>query len=172
MAAPADVDRRRRVLVACVGNPLRGDDGFGLAVASQLQGALPADADLIETGAGLGLIHQLMNGYDGLIVVDAIERRASPGTVFILVPEVREITQATLEDWRAQLADPHLAEPSRILSVARAAGVLPTRVLVVGCQPEACEEFGERLSEPVADAVPIVTRRVRELVDELLVEIS
>ncbi|MDP8960508.1 MAG: hydrogenase maturation protease [Actinomycetota bacterium] len=172
MAAPAAADPPRRVLVACVGNPLRGDDGFGLAVASQLQGRLPADADLIETGIGaLGIVHQLMNGYGALIVVDAIERRASPGAVFVLVPEVPEVTEPTLEDWQAQLADLHLAEPSRILRLARAAGVLPAHVLVVGCQPGTCDDLEERLSAPVAAAVPIVTRQVRELVAELLVEL-
>ncbi len=173
MAAPAAADPLRRVLVACVGNPLRGDDGFGLAVAARLQGRLPAAADLIETGiGGLGIVHQLMNGYGGLIVVDAIERRASPGTVFVLDPEVPEDTEPTLEEWQAQFADLHLAEPSRILRLAQAAGVLPEHLLLVGCQPETCEEFEEGLSGPVAAAVPIAGCRVQELVDEFLVELA
>lgn len=157
------------MLVDCVGNPLRGDDGFGCEVAARLQGRLPAGADLIETGiGGLGIVHQLMDGYDGLIVVDAIERDASPGTVFVLDPEVPEDTEPTLEDWRAQFADFHLAEPSRILRLARAAGMLPRNLVVVGCQPELCEEFDEGLSHPVAAAVPVATRRVLELVGEFV----
>lgn len=169
MAAPAAGDPRGIVLVACVGNPLRGDDGFGLAVWAQLEGCLPAGVDLIETGIGsLGIVHQLMDGYEALIVVDAIERGTSPGTVFVLDPQVPEVTEPTLEEWRAQYADLHLAEPSRILRLARAAGVLPEHVLVVGCQPETCEDFEEGLSRHVAAAVPIVTRRVHELVGELL----
>jgi hydrogenase maturation protease len=172
MVAPAAVDPLRRVLVACVGNVLRGDDGFGLAVAARLQGRLPANADLTETGiAGLGNVHKLMDGYAALIVVDAIERGAPPGTVLLLVPEVPEVAEPTLEDWRAQIADSHLAEPSRALRLARAAGVLPERVLLVGCQPEACEEFEEGLRPHVAAAVPVATRRVQELVDELLLEL-
>lgn len=160
------------MLVACVGNPLRGDDGFGLAVADQLNGCLPADAELIETGiGGLGIVHELMTGYGGLVVVDAVERRASPGTLFVLVPEVPEVAEPTLEDWQAQFADLHLSEPSRILRLARAAGVLPERVLVVGCQPERCDAFEEHLSTHVAEAVPVVTRRVRELVGRLLMEL-
>ena len=156
-----------------MGNLLRGDDGFGLAVAGCLEGRLPAGTDLIETGiAGLGIIHQLMNGYGGLIVVDAVERRAAPGTVMVLVPDVPEVTEPTLEEWQAQTADLHLAEPSRLLRLARAGGVLPERVLIVGCQPETCEEFEQRLSPHVAAAVPVATRRVQELVEELLVELS
>ncbi len=156
-----------------MGNPLRGDDGFGLAVAGCLQDRLPAGAELIETGiAGLGIVHQLMEGYAALIVVDAVERQAAPGTVMVLVPEVPEVTVPTLEEWQAQIADLHLAEPSRLLRLARAGGVLPQRVLIVGCQPETCEEFEEGLSPSVAAAVPVATGRVQKLVEGLLLELS
>lgn len=159
----------RRVLVACVGNTLRGDDGFGIAVAAELQEGLPAGVDVIETGiGGIGIVHQLMEGYDGLVIVDAVERAATPGHVFVLVPQVPHVDTPTFDEWRAQLADLHLAEPSRVLRIARAAGVLPPQVLVVGCQPGSCEDFEEGLSEAVAKAVPVAARRVRRLVDDLL----
>lgn len=166
-------DRQGRLLVACVGNLLRGDDGFGLAVAAELEHGLPAEVDLIETGiGGLGILHQLMHGYGALIIVDAVEQEAAPGTVFVLQPQVPEIAAPTMEEWQAQLADLHLAEPSRILRLARAADVLPEHVLVVGCQPERTEDFDECLSERVAAAVPTAARRVRELMRELLAELS
>ncbi len=159
----------RRVLVACVGNALRGDDGFGIAVAAELHDALPAGADLIETGIGsLAIVHQLMAGYDALVIVDAVERRSAPGTVFVLVPQIPEVRTPTFDEWRAQLSDLHLAEPSRILRIAHAASVLPTQVFVVGCQPETCEDFEEALSAHVSAAVPVASARVRELVSELL----
>ena len=157
------------MLVACVGNALRGDDGFGIAVAGELEHSLPTGADLIETGiGGIGIIHQLMDGYDGLIIVDAVERATTPGTVVVLVPQVPHVDTPTFDEWRAQLADLHLAEPSRVLRIARAAGVLPPQVLVVGCQPESCEDFEEGLSPAVADAVPVAVRRVRRLVADLV----
>jgi hydrogenase maturation protease len=158
-----------RVLVACVGNTLRGDDGFGVAVAAELDGSLPEVADVLETGiGGIGIVHALMDGYDALILVDAVERGAEPGTVFVLVPQVPDIATPTFDEWLAQLSDMHLAEPSRILRIARAAGVLPGHVLVVGCQPEACLDFAEVLSRPVAASVPVAAERVRELVTELI----
>lgn len=170
MAAPAAGDGPGRLLVACVGNTLRGDDGFGVAVAVELHRALPQTTDLIETGiGGLGIVHQLMmDHYGALIIVDAVERDAEPGTVFVLVPQVPDVQTPTLEQWRAQLSDLHLAEPSRVLRLARAAGVLPGHVLVVGCQPQTCEDFEEALSIPVAAAVPVAARRVRELAAEFL----
>ncbi|WP_219415996.1 hydrogenase maturation protease [Pseudonocardia nigra] len=158
------------MLVACVGNVLRGDDGFGVAVAAALLGTLPPAADLVETGiGGLGIVHQLMMGaYQGLVIVDAVERAAEPGTVFVLVPQVPDVASPTFEQWRAQLSDLHLVEPSRILRLARAAGVLPEHVLVVGCQPQTCEDFEETLSGKVAAAVPLAAQRVRELAAQLL----
>jgi hydrogenase maturation protease len=171
VAAPPAAERARRVLVAGVGNTLRGDDGFGVAVVAELQDRLPPGVDVIETGiGGLGIVHQLMDGYDALVIVDAVERAARAGTVFVLIPQVPHADTPTFDEWRAQLADLHLAEPSRVLRIARAAGVLPPQVLVVGCQPARCEDFEEGLSQEVAQAVPVAARRVRRLVGDLLTD--
>jgi hydrogenase maturation protease len=158
-----------RVLVACVGNALRGDDGFGIAVAAELDGTLPEGADLIETGiGGIGIVHQLMDGgYAAVIIVDAVERSAEPGTLVVLDPRVPAVGTPTFEEWLLQLSDMHLAEPSRILRIAQAAGVLPAQAVVVGCQPDACHDFDETLTARVAAAVPVAASRVRELVAEL-----
>ena len=155
-----------RVLVACVGNVLRGDDGFGQAVERRLaaDGSLPPGVDLIETGiGGLAIVQQLMCGYDALIVVDAVDRGAAPGTLFVLEPEVPEPDTLPLDQWRERFSNLHLAEPSRVFLLARALGVLPERVLLVGCQPLQCEDVGLTLSPPVAAAVEEAGRRVREL---------
>jgi hydrogenase maturation protease len=169
MPPPSAGDPLRQVLVACVGNQLRGDDGFGPAVAARLHARLPAGVDLVETGtSGLTIIHHLMDGYRALVIVDAVERHARPGTVFVLEPDLPEIAQPTLEDWHAQYADPHLAEPSRLLQLARAADVLPDHVVIVGCQPERRDHFDDRLTDSVARALPIAAARVHELLSELL----
>src|SRR3954449_4202022 len=71
----------KRILVACVGNPLRADDGFGYAVAQGVA-PLPHGAELVETGiGGVALLQELMSGFDGLIIVDALDRNEAPGTV-------------------------------------------------------------------------------------------
>jgi hydrogenase maturation protease len=155
-----------RTLVACVGNVLRGDDGFGVAVAERLAAAhdVPSDVDVIETGiGGMSIVQQLIDGYECLIVVDAVDRGAAPGTVFVLEPEVPEPSTLGIDAWRERFSNLHLAEPSRVMLLARAAGVLPARVLVVGCQPTSCDEYAERLSPQVEAAVDIACQRVIEL---------
>lgn len=148
-----------RVLVAAVGNVLRGDDGFGPAVAARLP-PLPEGAEVIETGiGGVALLQELLAGCDGLILIDAVDRGAPPGTVFLIEPEVGEAEH---------VPDLHLLNPERVLTMAKALGCLPPRVLIVGCQPADVDELDERLSPPVERAVEVAAKRVREAVDAWL----
>jgi hydrogenase maturation protease len=147
-----------RLLVACVGNVLRGDDGFGPAVADRM-GDLPAGVDVVETGiGGVALLQELMAGCDGLVLVDATDRGAEPGTLFVLEPHVEEAVH---------VPDVHLANPDRVLSLAQALGCLPSRVLLVGCQPGG-QELGEGLSPSVQRAVGVAVEEVRATVEEWL----
>jgi hydrogenase maturation protease len=160
-AADASAEPRlSRVLVACVGNLLRGDDGFGPAVATRL--TLPEGADLVETGiGGVALLQEIMAGCDGLIVVDAVDQGGEPGTVFLMQPDVGEAVH---------VPDVHLANPQRVLSMAKGMGVLPDRVLVVGCQPAEVDTLEARLSPAVERAVAVAAAKVEEKVLEWLDE--
>ncbi len=132
---------------------LRGDDGFGPAVAERLE-PLPEGAELIETGiGGIALLQELMAGCDGLILIDATDRGAPPGTVFLITPEVGEAVH---------VPDVHLANPDRVLTMAKALGALPERVLIVGCQPAEVDNLEQSLSPPVERAVGVAVAKVRE----------
>ena len=147
--------RPRRILVAGVGNLLRGDDGFGPAVA-ELLGHLPEGADVVETGiGGIALLQEIMAGCDGLILIDAVDRGAPPGTVFVLEPEVGE---------GVHQPDVHLANPDRVLSMAKTMGFLPDRVRIIGCQPEDVDELCQGLSPVVQRALPHAVRKIEETV--------
>ena len=149
-----------RVLVACVGNVLRGDDGFGHAVAERL--VLPLGAQVVETGiGGIALLQELLAGCDGLVLVDAVDRGAAPGTVFHITPEVGDAVH---------VADVHLANPERVLTMAKSMGALPGRVAIVGCQPAEVDELGEGLSPEVERAVGVAAQRVEQLVGAWLHE--
>ena len=148
--------RPGRVLVACVGNLLRTDDGFGVAVARALAGMeLPRGTVVIETGiGGLGIVHELMNGYDGLVVVDAVDVGRPPGTLVVIDPAVEDPAGMSGDAWQTTFSNFHLAEPGRVLLLARGLGVLPPRFALVGCQPADVESYGEELTPAVARVVP------------------
>ena len=151
--------RPGRILVAGVGNVLRGDDGFGPAV-TELLGHLPVGAHVVETGiGGIALLQELMAGCDGLVLIDAVDRGAAPGTVFVLEPDVGE---------GEHVPDIHLANPDRVLSMAKTMGFLPDRVRIIGCQPADVDELCQGLSPVVQRALPYAVRKVEETVDAWL----
>ncbi|MBA3422928.1 MAG: hydrogenase maturation protease [Thermoleophilaceae bacterium] len=153
----------RRIIVGCVGNVLRGDDGFGPAVAARL-GRLPVGVEVLETGiGGIALLQELLVGCDGLIVVDAVDRGAAPGTVFAIAPDVADYDQ---------VPDMHLATPERVLSMAKGLGCLPACVLMVGCQPFDAQSLGQGLSPEVEGALDVAVEQVREVVEDWLNEPS
>ena len=145
------------VLVAGVGNVLRGDDGFGVHVANRLatDPRLPPSTKVIETGiGGIHLVQELMLGYDGLLLLDAFDRGKEPGAVFLLEPELPEIENLELRDQRDFFADVHYAAPVRALTLAREIGALPALVRIIGCQPASTEAFGEAMDARVDKAIP------------------
>ncbi len=153
--------QRPRIIVGCVGNVLRGDDGFGPAVAGRL-GLLPAGVEVVESGiGGIALLQELLLGCDGLIVVDAVDRGAPAGTVFAIVPDVEDYDQ---------VPDMHLATPERVLSMAKGLGCLPACVLLVGCQPVDAEALRAGLSAEVEGALDVAAEQVREVIEDWLRE--
>jgi hydrogenase maturation protease len=160
LAAPEPVEASKRLLVAGVGNVLRGDDGFGPKV-TELLTDLPEGAEVIETGiGGVALLQELMSGCNGLILIDAVERGAPPGTVFLITPEILD---------GEHVPDVHLANPDRVLSMAKTMGVLPDRVMIVGCQPaDNMEELDQGLSPEVQRALAIAVKKIEETVNAWL----
>jgi hydrogenase maturation protease len=163
----------RRVLIAGIGNVLRMDDGFGMAVAEALQSRaeLPAGARVVEIGiGGIGLVHELMDGCDALILLDAVDRGAEPGSLYVLEPDVPVVAAMGSEDRRAVASDLHQLVPSRSLVAAAALDLLPPVVRIVGCQPGETDVLSTELTPAVRAAVPkaveIVVRLARALAEE------
>ena len=64
-----------RVLVAGIGNLFLGDDGFGPEVVRRLvvSGRLPEHVRAVDYGIrGMHLAYDLLDGYDALVIVDAL----------------------------------------------------------------------------------------------------
>ena len=159
-----------RILVAGVGNVLRGDDAFGVEVANRLiERESHPDVTVVETGiAGIQLVQDLQEGFDAIIVVDTVDRERPPGTVMTIdydVIDVHELDHNTKYDL---LADMHLATPERALMVARAIGVLPQIVRMVAVQPVDAETMHIGMSPEVEEAVDIAIEEVDRCVDTLL----
>lgn len=153
-----------RVLVAGVGNVLLHDDGFGVEVVRRLlREAVPANVNVVDFGIrALHLAYELLEGYDMLVIVDAMSRGDAPGTVFVFEPDPVALAVAPTPETAGTL-DPHGIYPGAVLRMALDLGASIGTVRVVGCEPADLEE-GIGLSPAVERAVDRALRVVRDLV--------
>jgi hydrogenase maturation protease len=156
-----------RVLVAGIGNALRGDDGFGVLAARRLREdpRCPPGAVVMETGiGGIHMVQELMRGYDALILFDAVDRGRAAGDVALLelvLPDTQGMSDTQRRDY---FCDMHYATPVRALTLAREIKALPPLVRIVACQPHDAERYGIGLHESVAAAVaPAVELALEQL---------
>lgn len=150
-----------KILIAGVGNILRGDDGFGNAVIARLNSlSLPAHVKTSEFGiAGIRLVQELMDGYDALIIVDAMQGGGAPGTLYVIEPQLPVITDAN-----EMIGDLHQAEPYIALTMAKALRLLPARVTIIGCEPAEYDELKIGLSPAVERAVARAVSKIEQII--------
>lgn len=153
-------------LVAGFGNVFFNDDGFGPAAVRYL---LDAPELLVDGVAvrdfgirGMHLALEMLEGYERVVLIDAIARDDPPGTLYVVEPEEAGPVQA----------DAHAMDVRAVLglyeSLCRNIGVeRRPQIRIVGCVPERTDE-GMELSEPVLAALP----RCAELVASLTREAS
>lgn len=159
------------ILIAGVGNPLKGDDGFGIAALAAFRRApLAQDVRCLDSGiGGMHLVQELMRGYDALILFDAVDRGDPPGRVVVLDPVLPELGELSANQRRDYFCETHYAIPLRALTLAREVGVLPAIVRVVGCQVADADTYGIGLHPAVEAAIPVAVAEAAALLEELRV---
>ncbi|HYZ67110.1 MAG TPA: hydrogenase maturation protease [Mycobacterium sp.] len=151
-----------RILVAGIGNIFLGDDGFGPEVMRHVP-RRREDTRVRVTDYGIGGMHlayDLLDGYDALVLVDALPDRGSPGSLHVFEADHESLTAATG-------LDAHAMDPAAVFASLNALGGTPPLTVVVGCEVADIDE-GMGLSAPVAAAVPAAVRAVADVVADLL----
>jgi len=146
------------ILVLGLGNTIMTDDGFGVEVVTALasryhfQGAVK----LLDGGTlGLDLLPHLEE-VESLLIVDALDMRSEPGSIFRLQGE--EVPRAF-----ASKLSVHQMGLQDLLAVAELQGHIPRDLVVWGVQP-ASIEMGTELTAPVAAAVePVIASVLQDL---------
>jgi hydrogenase maturation protease len=144
------------ILVLCLGNALRSDDAVALRVADLLEAAPPAGAVLRRTAvSGLYLLDE-MEGFDRVVVVDAVRTGRPAGTVLSFPLEALRAPEGP---------SPHSIGLPSVLARAKAAGApVPSTIHVVAVEVLDLETVGEGLTPEVARAVPAAAEAVRSAV--------
>lgn len=105
---------------------------------------------------GMHLAYDLLDGYDALVLVDAIPDRGTPGAVHVFEADHESLSAATG-------LDAHAMDPAAVFASLNALGGSPPYTVVIGCEV-ACIEEHIGLSHAVASAVPAAVREVMHVV--------
>ena len=113
---------------------------------------------------GMHLAYDLLDEWDGLVLVDAIPDRGLPGTVHIFEADDQLLSTATG-------LDAHSMDPAAVFASLRALGGTAPRTVVVGCEVADVSD-GIGLSEAVEAAVPEAARAVESVLALLQAEVG
>lgn len=143
-----------RTVVVGLGNPLMGDDGLGLAALAKLQAdwVPPPEVELVDGGTwGMNLLPTIEDA-DRLLLIDAIDVAAPPGTL-------QALERARIPRYLATKISPHQVDLHDVLALAELRGTFPAEAVALGIQP-ARVEFGNALSEVVRVRLDELVRAV------------
>ena len=146
------------ILLMGLGNLVMTDDALGSRTIFELEKRyrFPEQVVLLDGGTlGLDLLPRL-EGIDKLLVIDALQMGAEPGSVFRL--EGEEVPRAF-----ANKLSVHQMGLQDLLAVAELMGQLPEQLVVLGAQAESIE-MGMEMTPAVAAAMEqVIDGVVQEL---------
>lgn len=158
-ACVLDRSKRNKTLVLALGNPLRGDDGIGVAILEHIDAnaSLPSNVTLCDGGcAGLESV-LLLQGYNRAIIVDAAKIGGKPGAW-----RRWRFGQAMLRQCDMHtIPSLHFAGLAEALTLGDALGILPPEIVIYGVQPRKIG-WSPGLSEPVRHAIPAICANILE----------
>ena len=149
---------RRPPLVLGFGNILLGDDGAGIRVIERLRRELGSGGcDFIDAGTLSFTLLPYVEATDSLLVIDAAELAARPGTVALYEGDTMD--SFLMSSRRRTVHEVGLID---LLDMARLQDSLPARRALICIQPEHVD-WTEILSSPVAGGLTVAVEEARTL---------
>ncbi len=148
----------KNILVLGVGNLLLSDEGVGIHVVSQLRNmSLAPNVEVIDGGTRSFELIEHFRNRKKVIIVDAVNARAKPGTVFRFTPENAEL------QWYPAFSA-HQLSLYELLLFAQELVPCP-EIVVYGVVPKETKRFNTQLSKKVR-------RRIQRIISEIFKEIQ
>lgn len=143
-----------KYLIACLGNPLMGDDGIGTLIAKELASE---GLEVVICGSDLSPVLVRLDNLEVLIIVDAIDWGANPGSVIV----------ARLEDFEeVRLRMSHSLPVTEILKLMKKLFGKPSDVYIIGVQPGHIKP-GIEFTPQVRKAIHTVTAKVKDILAKI-----
>jgi hydrogenase maturation protease len=145
-------------LILGVGNPFRRDDGIGPAVIQRLQtGTHLEGIDLLDGGTdGLSLIDDIQ-GYEKVLVVDAVDMGGQPGDIRVFTPDEASLTI------QADALSTHGFGLAEVLALMQTLNMCPD-LRIIGIQAKDVT-FGEGMSPEVSSRIDDILELVKEAIE-------
>jgi len=153
-----------RVCIIGLGNILLQDDAIGLYVTETIRECyrFEPQIDLLDGGtAGLDLL-PVIEGYEKVLFVDAVDAGEPPGAIVIIEGDA-------IPSFLAAQVSVHHVRLSDLLFAARMAGPLPAEICLVGIQPESVD-IGVGMTDILKRSLDLLLTTVLERLEEWGVE--
>ncbi|MBU1425589.1 MAG: HyaD/HybD family hydrogenase maturation endopeptidase [Gammaproteobacteria bacterium] len=139
-----------KILVLGIGNTLLADEGVGIVAMQALESQFGAreDMEFVDGGTLSFTLAVPISECDALLVIDAAELGATPGTVRCF--EGEEMDRFLGENRKSSVHEVGLLD---LMSISLLTGHWPKQRALVGVQP-AVVDWGEALTPAVAAALP------------------
>lgn len=150
-----------KTLVLGIGNTLLSDEGVGIHMLGWMQTHHPeiTDIDYLDGGTLSFTLAPYIEDADNLIVVDAAELQAAPGTLQVFRGD--EMDRFAGKTKRSV----HEVSLGDLLAIAHLTGCVPANRALVAIQPQEVD-WGSSLSNPVKQALPGAGKHMLALLSE------
>jgi hydrogenase maturation protease len=148
-------------LILGIGNTLLSDEGVGIHMLDYMRRHYPelAGVEYLDGGTLSFTLAAWIEEADNLIVVDAAELDAIPGTVRVFPGE--EMDRFAGKTKRSV----HEVSLGDLLAIAHLTDALPAKRALVAIQPEEID-WGQCLSNRVKQALPVAGRSISDLLQQ------
>lgn len=149
-------DAAGKTLIIGVGNVYRGDDGAGIVAARLLKSQLPHEIRVIEqSGEGTALAES-WKGAERVILVDAAQSGAAPGTVRHFDAHKEKIPREMFQ------GSTHTFGVADAIELARTLKEMPPHMVIYTIEGERFD-YSMQLTDSVASGVRAAVNAIRKL---------
>lgn len=151
---------RMKILVLGIGNTLLIDEGVGIFAMRELEARYGPcdDIEFLDGGTLSFTLAVPIAECDALLVIDAAELHAPPGTVQCF--EGEEMDRFLGASRKSSVHEVGLLD---LMSISQLSGRWPQRRALIGIQP-AVIAWGEELSPAVSQALPEVCKKAEDII--------
>jgi hydrogenase maturation protease len=157
---PCRASAEPAILVLGIGNVLLGDEGAGVHAMRRLErDCAHPDVHFADGGTLSFTLAALIGTSPALIVLDAAEMKAPPGSVAVF--EGEHMDEFLGSERKRSVHEVGLLD---LMALAALDGSLPQKRALIGIQPQSID-WSESPSRAVAQAIPEACERARELIE-------